>query len=125
MGILDSLWNGLGNLYDKMHEDDDDNYYDDDNNSSYNQNYHHERVISSGWAVYSDFVGGPVRIIRHYDRSELRCYRAGDISNYHSEFTPPDTFAIHAYWSGDRLYADLSNGEMCEWYAPGCPWRHG
>ena len=42
----------------------------------------------------------------------------------HSEYTPSGTHAITAYWSGDRLYAQLDNNRICEWFGPGNSIEH-
>lgn len=75
------------------------------------------------WAGHDDFVGGPIKIVNNSRQSEIQCFRPGMVYSgaEHSEYTPEGTYAISAYWSGDILYAQLSNNRICEWRSPGCP----
>lgn len=116
MGFLDRL-------YDAIFESDGNSDYD---NYDEQESYHEERPtrrVTSGWAGLEDFVGGPIKIVNNYRQSEIQCYRPRMVYSgaEHSEYTPEGTFAISAYWSGDILYAQLNNNQVCEWYSPGCP----
>ena len=122
MGLIKSIWNGFGDVYEDMHSSHD-NYED---SSHYNRSSDNRRVVTSGWAGgYSDFVGGPIKIVQHRENSEIQCFRPGMVYSgaQHSEYTY-QAHAISAYWSGDVLYAQLDNGNICEWNSPGCPFEH-
>lgn len=122
MGLLKGLWNGLGDLYDSVENTSNDDY----ESNSYRRDDRPSRRISSGWAGLADFVGGPIRIVHTGRCSEIQCFRPGMVYSgaEHSEYTPSGTHAISAYWSGDILYAQLDNNQICEWYSPGCPYEH-
>ena len=128
MGFIKSIWDAFGDAYDDMHHSNNEGYYEDyrDYNSHCESHSNNERVITSGWAAYSEFVGGPVKIVQHSENSEIQCFRPGMVysGGQHSEYTIQSHHAISAYWSGDILYAQLDNGNICEWYGPGCPVEH-
>lgn len=117
MGFLDRLYDAL---FENDRESDFNTYNERD---SYPEERPRKRV-SSGWAGLEEFVGGPIKIVNNYRQSEIQCFRPGLVYSgaEHTEYTPEGTYAISAYWSGDILYAQLSNNQICEWYSPGCPY---
>ena len=125
MGLLKSIWNGLGDLYDSV-DNTSDNGYENEDYCPYREYERPGREITTGWAGYDDLVGGPIKIVNTNRCSEIQCFRPGMVYSgaQHSEYTPEGTHAISAYWSGDVLYAQLDNGNICEWYNPGCPLEH-
>lgn len=122
MGLFKSIWNGLGDLYDSA-ENSSENDYESSNNYSYRESERPSRRITTGWAGYDEFVGGPIKIVNTRSQSEIQCFRSGMVYSgaQHSEYTPQGTHAISAYWSGDILYAQLDNNHICEWLSPGNP----
>ncbi len=122
MGLLKSIWNGFGDLYDSVdNSSNNDSEYED--YRSYRECESSIRRITTGWASYEELVGGPIKIVNTNRCSEIQCFRPGQVYSgaEHSEYTPEGTHAISAYWSGDILYAQLDNNRVCEWYSPGCP----
>lgn len=121
MGLLKGIWNAMGDLYDSVENTSDDNY--ETNSYSYREEESRSRRITTGWAGYDEFVGGPIKIVNTPLQSEIQCFRPGMVYSgaQHSEYTPSGTHAITAYWSGDRLYAQLDNNSVCEWFGPGNP----
>ena len=113
----------LDNLYDSIFSENGESDYNSEERFSYREREQPNRRVSSGWADYENFVGGPIKIVNNSRQSEIQCYRPGMVYSgaQHSEYTPDGTFAISAYWSGDVLYAQLNNNQICEWYSPGCP----
>lgn len=123
MGLIKSIWDVFGNAYDEMKESGDDTYENSRDCNDYDCN---DRQVQSGWSgVYSQFVNGPIKIVHNGNRSEIQCFRPGMVYSgaEHSEYTQ-SARAISAYWSGDVLYAQLENGDICEWFSPGCPYEH-
>ncbi len=89
------------------------------------RNNNEECEPRTGWEqVYPEYVGGPIKIdSQTWNDCYLRLYKPGQVypGADHLEGIPYGLLAIHAYWSGGRLYAQLSNGRICEWGNPGCP----
>jgi hypothetical protein len=117
MGWLDNLYDSIFN------ENGNSDYNEIEERHSYRGYEQTGRRITSGWASYDDLVGGPIKIVNNSRQSEIQCFRPGMVYSgaEHSEYTPEGTYAISAYWSGDILYAQLSNNRICEWRSPGCP----
>lgn len=114
MGWLDSLYHGI-------FDDSNDSAGSDYRNDVYEER--NEREYYGGWYGHKHVVGGPVKIEHTGSQSIIRCYAPGRVYSGadHPEYTPSGTYAITAYWSGSVLYAQLSNGSLCEWKNPGCP----
>lgn len=129
MGLIKKVWNKLGEIYDEDQQIDynDEDLYSDDNH--YNRDEKNYYQYDSGWANdnYGKYINGPVKIHNDGRYSEIRCYEVGKSLStnwlYVSVYVPREGVrAINAYWSGGRLYAQLSDGSICEWYRPYDGW---
>ena len=125
MGLIKKVWNKLGEIYDEDQQIDynDEDFYSGESHNQHERNYYQ---YDSRWAnpTYGVYIGGPLKIDNDSTYIHIDCYEAGlpmSANRYMTVYVPSKKDglrALSAYWSGGVLYAQLSDGTICEWNDP-------